>query len=395
MKYSEIIRTAVTNLKGNRTRSVLTISGIGVGIGAIVFLVSLGNGLQEVTTKKIGSIGALTTLDVGSAKKANFKLDKPTLDEIAKIQGVEKVSPLLSTGAKAEFSDAKTDVVINAIEDEFFALEGTRVNYGGLFANTKEDIVVSSAVAKALKQEPQNLVNQSVKLKVSLPTEGGKTFTEKELTYKVLGVFVDDSSAFIYIPLGSIQADLPSSVVYNSAKVKMISKETIGPARAKIEEMGFTVTTIADTISQIEKTFQIIQIVLSLFGAIALLVAAIGMFNTMTIALLERTRDIGIMKSIGVRNRDIYRMFLTESSLIAFLGGIVGVCGGFIISKGINFGINILAKSVGGEPQNLFVTPLWFAGVIMVFSMLVGLATGFYPSRRAAGINPLDALRYE
>jgi len=188
---------------------------------------------------------------------------------------------------------------------------------------------------------------------------------------------------------------LSENIVYNSAKVKVDSRDDINEVRTKIEGMGFAVTSIADTISQVDRTFRVIQIVLAAFGAIALLVAAIGMFNTMTIALLERTRDIGVMKAIGVRNRDVYRMFLSESTLIAMIGGIGGLGGGFLISKLINLAVNSLAKSVGGEPQTLFATPYWFAIGIFVFAIFVGLSTGYYPSRRAARINPLDALRYE
>ena len=395
MRIIQIIRTAFSNLTSNRTRTILTVSGIGVGIGAIVFLVSLGYGLQEMTTKRIASIGAITTLDVGAAKTGSTKLDNAQIENFKKIDKVDKVSSLLSLGAKAEIEGKKTDVVVNAIDDNFFTLDGTKTQFGGLFSNAKDQIVISTATAKALNKDNSAILNQAVKLTLSLPTESGKGSTEVESNFKVIGIVQDDSSAFLYLPLAAIADKLPSNVVYNSAKVKVDSRDDLASVKQTIEGQGFSVTSIADTIAQVDQTFRVIQIVLALFGTIALLVAAIGMFNTMTIALLERTRDIGIMKAIGVRNRDVYRMFLSESTIIAFGGGVLGVIGGYLFSLAINLTVNLLAKSVGGEPQKLFATPYWFILIIIAFALLVGISTGFYPSRRASKINPLDALRYE
>lgn len=395
MRFFQIIRTAFKNLRANKTRSVLTISGIGVGIGAIVFLVSLGYGLQELTTKRIASIGAITTLDIGSPKQgSSAKLDRKTIKDFEGIDKVDKISPLLSTGAKGEIDSKKTDIVINAVNDYFFSMEGVRPSYGAVFANSEDQIVLSTAAVKALNKGNEEILNKKVKMNVALPTEGKET-EAKEGEFTVIGIVQDDTSSFAYFPLTAIDKDLPESVVYNSAKVKVSSREDINNVRTKIEGMGFAVTSIADTISQVDQTFRIIQIILACFGAIALLVAAIGMFNTMTIALLERTRDIGVMKAIGIRNKDVYRMFLSESTLIAFSGGVFGLVGGFLISKLINLAVNGLARSVGGEAQKLFATPYWLAIGIVVFAILVGVLTGYYPSRRASKINPLDALRYE
>jgi len=210
-----------------------------------------------------------------------------------------------------------------------------------------------------------------------------------------LGVVQDDSTAFSYIPINSIASELSEKVSYNSLKVKVKDKSQIPSMKEKFTSMGYSVTTIADTISQVDQIFRIIQIILAFFGLVALLVASIGMFNTMTIALLERTRDIGIMKAIGVRDRDVSRIFLSEAAIIAGAGGIIGVVGGWATAKLVNIGVNMLAISVGGEPETLFATPIVFALGIVIFSFFVGILTGLYPSRRASRLNPLDALRYE
>lgn len=155
------------------------------------------------------------------------------------------------------------------------------------------------------------------------------------------------------------------------------------------------VSALSDTIEQANQIFKIIQIVLSSFGIIALIVSAIGMFNTMTITLLERTQEIGIMKALGATSMEVWNLFLAESVVIGFFGGVGGIMLGFLIGELFNFGINILARAFGGVEVDIFYTPLWFILLIIIFSTFVGLLTGFYPARRAAKINALEALRYK
>lgn len=132
-----------------------------------------------------------------------------------------------------------------------------------------------------------------------------------------------------------------------------------------------------------------------LFGIIALLVSAIGMFNTMTIALLERTEEIGIMKSIGASDMTIYIIFVMESTIMGFLGGIFGIVIGSIEGAIFNTLVNLIATHFGGEKVSLFYSPLWFVLTILAFSAFVGFTTGVIPARRAAKTDPLEALRYK
>ena len=182
---------------------------------------------------------------------------------------------------------------------------------------------------------------------------------------------------------------------YGGVKVKVISQEKLDEVRSNIESRGYTVNAPVDTLSEINVIFQIFQVILGVFGVIALCVAAIGMFNTMTISLLERTREIGIMKAIGANNRDIMKIFLLESILIGFIGGILGILVGWLFGQGINIIVNALAKTLGGEPVQIFVTPWEIAVVMIVLSIIIGLLTGLYPARRGSRLNPLLALRYE
>lgn len=135
--------------------------------------------------------------------------------------------------------------------------------------------------------------------------------------------------------------------------------------------------------------------ILGAFGLIALIVASIGTFNTLTISLLERTREIGLFKALGMRNRDVYKLFLSESLIIGFLGGILGVAVGILAGMGIDALIALYAHKTGAENIVIFTTPWVFAAGTAGLSLVIGFVTGWYPSRRAVKMNPLDALRYE
>jgi putative ABC transport system permease protein len=376
-------------------RSLLTILGIAVGIATIVFLVSLGYGLQELSTKKIANIAAISTLDVSPGKTSVQKVDNSLVAKIKEMSEVSSVSPLLSLGLKIDYQGKKTDAVGSFVGDEYSKLEGVETVIGGFFSNSQTDIVVSTALLKALNITTTDSVKKEFDTAVIFIDQDTKAKKEVLKKFSIIGVAQDDSVSFAYIPTSSIADQINDKTIYNSLKVNIKDQKTIPQIKDKITSMGFTVTSIADTISQVDQIFRVIQLILAFFGLVALLVASIGMFNTMTIALLERTRDIGIMKALGVRDRDVSKIFLTESSMISTLGGAVGVLLGYLTSLIVNVGVNSLAKSVGGESEKLFSTPYFLAVGIIVFSIFVGFLTGFYPSRRASKLNPLDALRYE
>jgi putative ABC transport system permease protein len=160
-----------------------------------------------------------------------------------------------------------------------------------------------------------------------------------------------------------------------------------------ISQKGFSVSSLSETVAEVNKLFGVVNIVLSIFGIITLAVSAIGMFNTMTVALLERTTEIGIMRSIGASRMDILLMFIIESTLMGFCGGIAGVVLGIASGQTVNLIVNIAAKYMGGKSLVLFSYPLWFLGFILVFSIFIGFATGIGPAKRASSLDPLDALR--
>ena len=215
---------------------------------------------------------------------------------------------------------------------------------------------------------------------------------ESDKKYKIVGV-IDGQDNVVYINSSSL--DNLNINEYGQVKVKSHSNGEMTTVRDTILGYGFLVSSLSDTVDQANKIFNVIKIILMLFGIVALIVSAIGMFNTMTITLLERTEEIGIMKSIGASDMGISAMFFMESAIMGFLGGCAGVSLGWLLGRVFNVIINFVAARFGGESVSLFYSPTWFVLSILIFSGVVGFFTGFVPARRASKIDPLDALRYK
>jgi len=387
--------------KTNKLRTVLTVLGISVGIGTILFLVSLGNGLQQLLISQITNSDAMLSMDVMADSNSPIKLDKDKLKQIKSIEGVSEVSPMFSTGAQMKIGDLTGDVVVNLAQESFLRLNGTKIEVGEIYkGNSSNKVVVSTAALKLFNLEKDQAVGKKTTFNLFLPKMDEKgEFTEEievkkiETEYEIIGVADDPISSYIYIPSDSVgNIDIP---FYTQLKVKASSNEKIEGIKNKIIDLGFLVTAMSETIADANRIFNAVQIILSVFGAVALIVSAIGMFNTMTIALLERTQEIGIMKALGASRKDIWKLFLAESVIIGFLGGLGGIMIGYIGRYAVNAGVNFLASSFGGQQFDLFYTPLGFIIFIITFSTVVGFITGLYPANRASRLSPLEALRYK
>lgn len=380
-------------------RTFLTVLGVSVGIGTVLFLVSLGYGLQRTILSRITTADALLSLDVSSGTSELLTLNNESIDKISQIEKIAEVSPVLNLSAQISMGDLTSDSLIYAIDPSYFRLSGIMPSSGAVFSSAdSREVVISTAGAKLLDLNKADVIGKEIALTLFVPRkkQGGVEEVEavkRDDKYSIVGVIDDDNSSFIFIPLNTI-SDLEIND-YAQLKVKVSGNEFMEEARSKIIEQGFLVSSLSDTIDQANKIFKVVQIILSLFGLVALIVSAIGMFNTMTIALLERINEIGIMRSIGASSLDIRLLFLFESLTMGFLGGLGGVIIGYLGGEVANFGVNILSRNFGGQALDLFYRPFWFIGIIIVFSTFVGFLTGIYPSRRASKFNPLEALRYK
>jgi len=379
-------------------RTFLTILGLSVGIGAVLFLVSLGYGLQKLVLGNITSADSLLSLDVTPGAGNAITVSKGNIQNIAKIPHVDFVSPIVTYNSQVTINGVTGSTVANVVDSNFFKLSGQNVDYGQLpSVNNTTGIIISSAGASLFGLSPKNIVGQSANISLLIPgssTETANTIvSDRPGPFKIIGVIKDDSSNYIYFPFASL-SDL-NIQTFDELKIKISDAKYASSISSAVISQGFMVSSLSNIVDQTNKIFQIIQTVLAIFGLIALVVSAIGMMNTMTITLLERINEIGIMRAIGISKKDIKLMFLAESMIMGFLGGLGGIILGYVGGLLVNSGVNLLAQTFGGKALNLFYYPAWFVYFIIIFSTVIGLLTGIFPSIKASKLNPLSALRYK
>ena len=188
------------------------------------------------------------------------------------------------------------------------------------------------------------------------------------------------------------ESDLP---VYSSVSVRVKNPAQIQSVEDAVRKMGFTAFSITDASRGLRQFFGVLYAFLGIFGSLALIVASIGIVNTLVMAILERRREIGIMKAIGASDGDVKKLFFAEAGAMGVVGGIIGVVMGWAIGQVINFGTNIYLKSQSIPPEHFWAVPLWLVGFAIAFAFFVSLVSGLYPAGRAAKLDPVQALRYE
>ncbi len=398
MRIFDLIKLSLRMFKARAMRTFLTVLGMSVGIAAIIFLVSFGYGLQRTLLQKITTSDALVSLDITPASSENaLPLNDETIKTLQSLPNVADTLPVLELAGQGKFDTVTLDINTVSAPASFLKSEGLKLSTGRFFTKDEANgIVITQAVAKVFNTTPEEMIGKSVAVTLFQSDSSGRSqkrnaFNLKE-SYNIVGV-VQGEENLVYLSLDSLDG-FPLTA-YTKLKVKCASTSSLASVRIQIEELGLTASSISETVDQANKVFGAVQVVLMIFGLIALIVSAIGMFNTMTIALLERTEEIGIMKAIGAAKRSIALMFLTESTIMGLLGALGGVILGFFEGEVLNILINLIATRFGGEPVDLFFSPFWFVSTVILFGAGVGFATGIFPARKASRIDTLEALRYK
>ena len=400
MQKRDLLKLSTRMFKARTGRTVLTILGMGIGIGAILFLVGLGYGLQEVLLKTITTSDSLLALDVSADKEKGSKLNSEAVRNIESQDGVADIVPIHDVQVQIKIEDISADGAAVVSKPALLKLEGKKIIAGSdNFEENPHEIVISSAFSNLLNLPPEDLKGKSVNFSLFLPSgeNTGEAASEKlerktvDSAYKIGGVIENEELSF-YVSGAGLE-HLFSKIEYSRLKVKCRSSDVLDGVKEKLIGNNFLVSSLSDTVKEVNKMFRVVKIILALFGLVALLVSAIGMFNTMTVSLLERTKEIGIMKSIGASDKDILFIFLIESTIMGFLGGLSGIVLGIFFGKSANLILNTVARKMGGQALSLFYFPAWFLLFIIGFSILIGFLTGLVPARRASVIDPLDALR--
>ena len=416
MTPRDVVELAWQRFRTRSLRFLLTVFGVGIAIGVVFFLVTLGFGLQEVVIGRIATSESLLALTIAVSEEAKEVLiiNDATLDGFRAIPHVADIAPLLSVPAEINYGELKAQTLAQGVPASHFIYAGIEPAGGELLKDGQEDeVVVTTTMMRLFGLNETDALGKELALTFFFPREATTepvaspgleplTGTDPATSdinivtiphkFKIVGFIESDSNSF-FVPI-SVFNPIPQRT-YSQVRVRVDDAANIDVVRKQLLDQGYSVIALTDTLEQLNNVFKITQGALGALGIVALFIASVGMFNTLTISLLERTHEVGVLKTIGATNRDVWMIFLFEAVLIGALGGVAGILGGLAFSKIVNILINQLAARYGGDPVKIFATPLWFLITILSISVIVGLVTGLYPAHRAATLNPLQALKRE
>jgi putative ABC transport system permease protein len=458
MRFSDVTDLATRNLREALLRNSLTTVGIAVGVASLVAMLSLGIGLQQMANSRLQKSGLFDTVVVtsrrdlrsfsreqennGPAAAESQPLDDVARAEIARIPNVIEVTPdirfitelryedkpHLTMIAGMPLSDRSNDVFDNMLGNFFSSADAPEVILQKRFA---EELLGINQPANAPDPDPARLkplLGKEIVLHYAeriYANDSGKqsagagvnfSIVPHDKTLRIVGIAIEDPEgmrgagrgrAFIPQSLAeSLHVMLPSDLresmrsftskpAYSSLGVKVTSASKVQAVQDAIRKMGFNTFSILDATKSLRRFFAVLDIFLGIFGSLALVIASLGIVNTLLMAILERRREIGIMKAIGASDRDVQVIFFSEAAVMGLVGGLLGVSFGWLLGRGINFGTNVYLRQLEMPPENLWSSPWWLLGGAVVFAIAVSILSGLFPAARAAKLEPVEALRYE
>lgn len=293
--------------------------------------------------------------------------------------------------------EAEGSLPVVEIASESASINEQNVEKVEINSEAKKQIVVNRSVLQLLNISENEAIGRELDLAMvvvgELLDDPSKRVESAPLTYTIVGVIADEGTPIIYVPF----IDVRSMGVNKFSQTKVIvdDKSNLTKVRSTIESAGYGTVSVADTVAQIDSLFANFRLLLSILGMVALSVAALGMFNTLTVSLLERTREVGLMKAMGMKSDEVKSLFLTESMIMGLYGGILGLVLGLLIGKVLSFILSALSIVKGVGFVDISYVPPMFVVAVIFLSLLVGIATGYFPAKRATKISALNALRYE
>jgi putative ABC transport system permease protein len=399
---------AFESLSANKLRSALTILGIVIGVAAVIAMISIGRGAESTITGSIQGIGTnlIFVLRGGSEEVRNPKPltlgDAEAIADPFQAPSVAGVAPLLQGSAKVTYGGESKTTTLNGVTPQYAAVRNEQIAEGEFIR--EEHILGQASVAVLGPEVAEKLFGRS---------EGvvGETVRIEGQPFRVIGVLASKGgSAFVneddrvLVPLTTAQARLLRRSTHDRVDlimVQAISAEAVPQASEEIAQIlrsrhrteigadDFTILTQQDFLNTASTITNVLTIFLGGIAAISLLVGGIGIMNIMLVSVTERTREIGLRKALGARKRDILIQFLTESSVLSLMGGIIGIALGWLIASLVS---RIAVANNAPIYPHIGIDTILLA---TLFSTGVGLFFGLYPANRAANLEPVEALRYE
>ena len=450
MKPRDLTDLALRNLREALLRNALTTLGVAVGVASLVAMLSLGVGLQQLASKKLSQSGLFDTIFV--TPKNSFRgmgrpqreavsdkpprpLDEDARKEFEKLPNVIEVYPQVRFFTEVRFNNRPYGTVVAGLPESSRnsgAFDGMQ---GGFFSSpTANEAILQIEFAKDLSDKPAALVGQELTLRYAerqaIPAAesdssadaaeaaAGFSVVPKELCLKIVGVVETEpaagyggyGNARLLMPLETastlraaqvndlrdiVRGSTSNKVTYPSLSVRAKSPSHVEALEASIKNLGFNAFSLLDASKSLRTFFSVFDLLLGIFGSLALAVATLGIVNTLVMAILERRREIGVLKALGAADSDVEQLFFLEAGVMGFVGGVFGVAFGWLLGRAITFGTNLYLKRQNLNPIDVSSVTRWLVFGGLVFAVLVSLAAGLYPASRAAKLNPIDALRYE
>jgi putative ABC transport system permease protein len=451
MKARDLTDLALRNLREALFRNALTTLGVAVGVASLVAMLSLGVGLQELASKRLSQSGLFDTILV--SPKNSFRgggrqqreeqqpgkpvrvLDEDARKEIEKLPNVIEVYPQIRFFTEVRFNNKPFATVVAGMPESSRNSGSFDGMKGHFFSSPAADeAILQIEFAKELSENTDSLIGQELLLRYAerqaLPANGtgstdhtaepsgGFSVVPKELRLKIIGVVETEpaagyggfGNARLLIPLETaatlraaqvndlrdiVRDSVANKTTYASLSVRAKSPSQVEALEASIKNLGFNAFSLLDASKSLRTFFSVFDSLLGIFGALALAVATLGIVNTLVMSILERRREIGVLKALGAADSDVQRLFFVEAGVMGLLGGILGVTFGWLLGRAVTYGTNVYLHRQNLNSIELSSVPWWLVLAALVFAVLVSLAAGLYPASRAAKLNPVDALRYE
>jgi len=363
-------------------------------------------------------------------------LDDDARKEFEKLPNVIEVYPQIRFFTEVRFNNKPYATVVAGLPESSRnsgAFDGMQ---GSFFSSaTADEAILQIEFAKDLSDKPASLLGQAITLRYAerqaIPAAAGDSSNSasseapegfsvvpKELKLKIIGVVETEpaagyggyGNARLLMPLTTastlraaqvndlrdiVRGSTANKVTFPSFSVRASSPSKVEALEASIKSMGFNAFSLLDASKSLRTFFSVFDLLLGIFGSLALAVATLGIVNTLIMAILERRREIGVLKALGAADADVQQLFFVEAGVMGLFGGFLGVFFGWALGRAISFGTNVYLKRQALNPIELSSVPWWLILAGIVFAVLVSLAAGLYPASRAAKLNPVDALRYE
>jgi putative ABC transport system permease protein len=456
MKGRDLTELAVRNLREAILRNSLTTLGVAVGVASLVAMLSLGVGLQTLAAQRLTKSGLFDAVFVMSrrgfrgpdgpprqnpATKENAKpLDEDARLEFAKVANVVEVYPQIRFLTDVRYGEHSYSTNVLGMPESSRATGAFDGIIGKYFSSpVADEAILQVDFAKELSPQPATLVGQDVTLryaerrtasKEEIAKEkdidaqldemmsGGISIISREKKLRIVGIIETDPSAGIggfgggrvFLPIAVAQQlhaaqanDVQDFVrgggtgkpTYAALTVRVKSPKNVLQVEEAIKKMGFQTFSLLDATRSLRLVFTVFDLFLGLFGSLALTVASLGIINTLVMAILERRREIGVLKALGATDGDVRTLFFAEAGAMGLFGGVLGVALGWLIGQALTLGTTIYLKRQDLPPVKISYVPWWLALSAIAFAVVVSLVAGLYPAGRAARLNPVEALRYE